>query len=295
MVLEQALQRERPRPLARVEAGVGIDPARPRQMRDDQAAVGDEAAVVVLDERQLALRALTRVADRDHLVRQAGELEPGLEFEGERADVAAEDRRELIELDHPRGRPRAQDSLRPMSSIASSSRTWACSPSTCSRSRLLGGTDREHGGAVADLLQRARLFLGDARHGVLGTPAHARLELGPVTLDLTLGLLLGVLDDRARPVLAAEQLALVAREQALRLLAQALGLVELGAHLGGMPVERAEDYPAHRLVDHRDEQDDQRDQQPQLEHQAALSSTRRSAACAVRLGTLSPASRCAAA
>ena len=64
-----------------------------------------------------------------------------------------------------------------------------------------------------------------------------------MALDLALGLFLGVLDDRARPVLAAQQLALMAGEQALRLLAQAPRLLELGAHLGGVAIERAEDRP----------------------------------------------------
>ncbi len=93
----------------------------------------------------------------------------------------------------------------------------------------------------AQLLQRARLLLGDPAHGLLGPAPQARLQLGPVALDLAFGLGPGVLDDRARLVLAAGQLALVAGEQALRLLAQALGRVQLGPDLGGMAVEPADD------------------------------------------------------
>jgi len=72
-----------------------------------------------------------------------------------------------------------------------------------------------------------------------------------------------MLDDRVGMIVAGGELALVLGEQALRFLAQALGLVELGPDLARMTVERAGDRPAERLPDHRD-QDHQRDQQPDL-------------------------------
>ena len=137
--------------------------------------------------------------------------------------------------------------------------------------------------------------LRDPLHRLLGAALQAGLELDPVALGLALGLGPRLLDDRLRLVLARGQLALVLGEQALRLLAQALGLVQLGAHLGGVAVERAEDRPGQRLVDDRD-QDDQRDQQPELEHQAASSTHRAQRRLRrVRWETSSPARRSAAA
>src|ERR687891_2456467 len=154
--------------------------------------------------------------------------------------------------------------------------------------------DHERGGLIAHVLDGTGLLLRDARERLLGASRQARLELGAVALGLTLGLAARMLADAARVILAGGQLALVLGQQALGFFAQALGAVQLGAHLGGVAVEGAEDRAAQGLPD-RGNQDRQGDQQPDLEHQAASASTSRSAVSAVFLVTFSPASCSAAA
>jgi hypothetical protein len=88
VILEQTLKRQGLRALLAAEITIEVDAAGAHEVLDDQAAVGDNRAVVIDDERQLSLGALCRIDDRHELVRQAGEAEPCLELEGERADVA---------------------------------------------------------------------------------------------------------------------------------------------------------------------------------------------------------------
>jgi hypothetical protein len=127
VILDQSLQRERLCALGRLEVGVEIDTPR---VLDDQAAVAEHRAIVILDEWQLAFRAAARVAGGNNLIGQPGQPEPRLELEGERADVASKHRRELMEPDHRRCGDVAQDSLRPISAIASSSSARARRPSS---------------------------------------------------------------------------------------------------------------------------------------------------------------------
>src|SRR5919109_1375816 len=157
-----------------------------------------------------------------------------------------------------------------------------------------GGANRERCGLTAYVLNRPGLFLRDPTERLLGAPGEAGLELGAVALGLALGFAVRMLADAACVLLAGGQLAFVLGEQALRLITQTPGLVQLGPNLARMAVERADDRPADRLPDPGD-QDRQGDQQPDFQHQAASARTSRSAASAAFLVTFSPASCSAAA
>jgi hypothetical protein len=130
VILDQPLQRESLRTLSRVETVVEINIARALKVLDDQTAVAQHRAIVILDEWQLALGTAARVAGGDDLIGQLGKPEPRLELERERADVAAKYRRKLMQPDHRPCGDLRQASLRPTSAIASSSSARARRPSS---------------------------------------------------------------------------------------------------------------------------------------------------------------------
>src|SRR5215510_2472222 len=99
MLFSSALHEERGRPLRGVEACVGIDAAGLHQVIDDPRRIGN-AHTSVLDERQLALRALARIGRLDDLIGNARNAQPGLELTAERAEVRnSEHARKLEQLD----------------------------------------------------------------------------------------------------------------------------------------------------------------------------------------------------
>jgi hypothetical protein len=113
VILDQTLEGQSLGALLAAQLTVELDAASAHEMRDDQAAVAEHRAIVVLDERQLPLGALTGVAGGNDLVGQPGKPEPRLELEGERADIAAEHRRKLMEPDHRRAGASGSGQLAP--------------------------------------------------------------------------------------------------------------------------------------------------------------------------------------
>ena len=100
MILEKSLQADRFGPLSLGQFVIGIDLAGSLQVVDDQAAVGDPRAVLVLDKRELASGRLTRAAQGDRPIVDRGKFQPGFELQGEGADIHAPGRCVLVELDH---------------------------------------------------------------------------------------------------------------------------------------------------------------------------------------------------
>ena len=112
-----------------------------------------------------------------------------------------------MEPDHRRCGDAVQDSLRPISAIASSSSARARRRRAIGQ-QPLGGPDREGGRLGPHLLQRPRLLALDPFHRLLGPALQRRLELTAVAFGLSLDLHLRLPDDLLRLILARSQPAL---------------------------------------------------------------------------------------
>ena len=97
--------------------------------------------------------------------------------------------------------------------------------------------DREADGKRAHLLDGLGLGLGDAVQRLLLAPLERGLELGLRVAAVALGLGDGLLRDLDGLAERSRLLPAVVGEQALGFLAQALGLIELGADGAGALVE----------------------------------------------------------